>query len=226
MRTPRVLLVSKSECPLCDAAKHALEVVGAEILFALEVRRIEDDEALRAAHALEVPVVFVDGKKRFFGQVSPLLLRRELRVAAGAPPSWVKLSIAVGVLLVVGLAVALAIVPLQRRRERQRVDTTKKLLEAHAELLVRGNDPKGIHWLIDMRSRSGAPIAFCLVKRTELSGDERVIRDAWGNPIIYCQPGPVHPNGFDLYSVGPNGIDEHGGGDDIVVGGDVAPVAS
>jgi hypothetical protein len=50
----------------------------------------------------------------------------------------------------------------------------------------------------------------------------KVVLDAWGNPIRYRHPGTVHGHGWDLYSVGPDGIDDHGGGDDILVGGDIA----
>jgi glutaredoxin len=81
-RKPRVLLVTKAECPLCDDAKEALERARGKVAFELEVRSIEADEALREAHALEVPVLFIDGKKKFFGRVEPLLLARELSVAS------------------------------------------------------------------------------------------------------------------------------------------------
>jgi hypothetical protein len=50
--------------------------------------------------------------------------------------------------------------------------------------------------------------------------------DAWNHLVRYRCPGPVHRNGWDLYSLGPNGIDDRGGGDDILVGEDVAPVVS
>jgi hypothetical protein len=50
--------------------------------------------------------------------------------------------------------------------------------------------------------------------------------DGWNHPVMYRCPGPVHPHGWDLYSIGPNGIDEQGRGDDILVGEDVAEVAS
>lgn len=50
--------------------------------------------------------------------------------------------------------------------------------------------------------------------------------DAWGNRIRFRCPGVVHRRGWDLYSVGPDGIDEGGGGDDILVGEDVATVSS
>jgi prepilin-type N-terminal cleavage/methylation domain-containing protein len=46
----------------------------------------------------------------------------------------------------------------------------------------------------------------------------KVFIDAFGNPFIYKCPGVKYENGFDLYSVGPNGLDEGGtGGDDILM---------
>ncbi len=55
--------------------------------------------------------------------------------------------------------------------------------------------------------------------KRDWGGDRKV--DAWGSPIFYRCPGPVHNNGWDLISCGPNGIYEEGRGDDIVVGEDV-----
>ncbi len=49
----------------------------------------------------------------------------------------------------------------------------------------------------------------------------KVVCDGWGHPIYYRCPGPVHKNGWDLISCGPNGVYEEGGGDDIVVGEDL-----
>jgi hypothetical protein len=43
--------------------------------------------------------------------------------------------------------------------------------------------------------------------------------DLWGNYLRWACPGHIY-KGWDLYSVGPNGEDEHGAGDDIVVGDD------
>ena len=38
-------------------------------------------------------------------------------------------------------------------------------------------------------------------------------KDPWGNPYLYRFPGKHNQNGFDLYSLGPDG--KEGGGDDI-----------
>lgn len=49
--------------------------------------------------------------------------------------------------------------------------------------------------------------------------------DAWGHSLRYRSPGRVYRTGWELYSVGANGTDEEGEGDDILVG-DNCPVDS
>jgi len=39
--------------------------------------------------------------------------------------------------------------------------------------------------------------------------------DGWGRPFRYVYPGAHNIESFDLYSIGPNGTDENGNGDDI-----------
>ncbi len=45
----------------------------------------------------------------------------------------------------------------------------------------------------------------------------RYVADAWGQPIRIRTPGQVH-RCWDMWSAGPNGIDEDGRGDDIIIG--------
>ena len=59
-------------------ALDLLRAEGRRARFTLTVRDITNDPALLAEHGLEVPVVFIDGRKRFFGKVDPVLLRRAL----------------------------------------------------------------------------------------------------------------------------------------------------
>lgn len=62
-----------------------------------------------------------------------------------------------------------------------------------------------------------------------LEGAQREFRDdldGWSNALRYARPGPIHPNGWDVWSAGPNGIDERGKGDDVLTGEDVAPIRS
>ncbi|KAK1548286.1 hypothetical protein Q3G72_001779 [Acer saccharum] len=40
-----------------------------------------------------------------------------------------------------------------------------------------------------------------------------VPKDPWGNDYVYIYPGTHNPNGFDLMSYGPDGV--QGGGDDV-----------
>ncbi|MCL2645878.1 MAG: type II secretion system major pseudopilin GspG [Phycisphaerales bacterium] len=39
--------------------------------------------------------------------------------------------------------------------------------------------------------------------------------DGWGHPFFYKVPGNVNTDRYDIWSAGPNGIDENGSGDDI-----------
>jgi hypothetical protein len=45
----------------------------------------------------------------------------------------------------------------------------------------------------------------------------RTMRDMWGQELRYRCPVAGRPKGYDVYSIGPNGIDEHGAGDDVEV---------
>jgi general secretion pathway protein G len=45
--------------------------------------------------------------------------------------------------------------------------------------------------------------------------DNSLIRDSWDGPYKYVRPGTHNPRGYDLWSFGPNGRDENGGGDDV-----------
>lgn len=39
---------------------------------------------------------------------------------------------------------------------------------------------------------------------------EAVPLDPWGNPYVYRNPGKYHPDGYDLYSLGPQGKEGEG----------------
>jgi general secretion pathway protein G len=47
---------------------------------------------------------------------------------------------------------------------------------------------------------------------------KKALLDPWGHPYVYRCPGR-NGSDFDLYSIGPNGLDDNGGGDDISFGG-------
>lgn len=73
-----------------------------------------------------------------------------------------------------------------------------------------------------LRNRAGL---YSLVPKWKSSSHEDYVRDAWGRPLVlHAWSWPPRPPRDGFYSVGPNGIDEEGEGDDILV--DVADVAS
>lgn len=64
--------------------------------------------------------------------------------------------------------------------------------------------------LLTTSSKHGPYIEF---NKNELNSGKFV--DPWGNPYVYVNPG-VHNTSFvDLYSYGPDGINNNGGNDDI-----------
>ena len=120
---------------------------------------------------------------------------------------------------VLGLA-AVAVVCLieMRQRSRTRVCTRYMIGLAYdvASAAVRGSTrplalPRGDvralrAWL---ESQGAAERALAYQPRGE------VLVDEWGRPLVYRFPSKRTEGIFDLYSVGPNGVDEMGQGDDI-----------
>jgi general secretion pathway protein G len=43
---------------------------------------------------------------------------------------------------------------------------------------------------------------------------KEIPKDPWQTPYIYRCPGIKHPDSYDLYSAGPNRVDDNGSGDD------------
>jgi hypothetical protein len=118
--------------------------------------------------------------------------------------------LALAVVLALGVAAA-AVTVLVRRH--QQVAETRRRIEAMSFLLVEMFPSRTRSPVVDVRK--------ALVDLpAHLLEDACSCTDAWGRPFLFRAPGLVHPKGFDLYSTGPNGVDEGGDGDDIVGGGD------
>ncbi|HZV01327.1 MAG TPA: hypothetical protein VFF73_31735 [Planctomycetota bacterium] len=129
--------------------------------------------------------------------------------------------LAIGTLLVFALILATGIA-VHRRREAERLSETKDRLREVSDLIRK-----------DWRSRTRLRLALTTppTRSVHLYDVERGLengpfRDGWGRPFLCARPGPVHRHGWDLWSVGPNGIDEQGNGDDILVGENVADIGS
>lgn len=87
---PRITLIGRPGCHLCDDARGVIEQVAAELGVSWEERSIEDDPELRAQWADHIPVTLVDGRPHDFFRVSPDRLRAALsdpRHTRGANPS-------------------------------------------------------------------------------------------------------------------------------------------
>jgi glutaredoxin len=76
--TPRITLLSRPGCHLCDAARTVIADVAAELSVDWEDRDISDSAADLAQYADMIPVTFVDGVQHDFWRVSPARLRAAL----------------------------------------------------------------------------------------------------------------------------------------------------
>ena len=89
--------------------------------------------------------------------------------------------------------------------------TARKLRRLHALAYVyktiRGQFPSTVNWQSEL-----IPFDDPDVQSSYVILD---FMDAWGSPLRYRFPGVVNVETFDLYSTGPNGLDEGGKGDDI-----------
>ncbi len=75
---PRVVLVSKPGCHLCDAAREVIAAVTAELGEGFtEVNMLDDPELIERYGEL-IPVTFVDGAQHDYWRVSPDRLRAAL----------------------------------------------------------------------------------------------------------------------------------------------------
>lgn len=82
---PRVTVVSRVDCHLCDVAKEAVERIAAEEGVGWTSVDVDADPALLDEYSDLVPVILVDGKMHGYWRVEEDRLRAALR--RPAPPS-------------------------------------------------------------------------------------------------------------------------------------------
>jgi hypothetical protein len=87
---PRVVLVGKPGCHLCDEARVVIAAVCAETGEAFEERSVLDHPELADLYWEQIPVTLVDGVQHDYWRVDADRLRRALRGGADAPEgrSW------------------------------------------------------------------------------------------------------------------------------------------
>jgi glutaredoxin len=78
-RTPRVVLLSRPGCHLCDQARAVIARVTAELGEDYEERDIDASPADLSEYSDMIPVTFVDGVQHDFWHVSEDRLRTALR---------------------------------------------------------------------------------------------------------------------------------------------------
>jgi hypothetical protein len=75
---PRVTLIGKPGCHLCDEAREVVSRVTADLGVGWEERSILDDPALHERYWEQIPVTLVDGEQHDFWRVSEDRLRSAL----------------------------------------------------------------------------------------------------------------------------------------------------
>jgi hypothetical protein len=75
---PRVTLIGKPGCHLCDEAREIVARVTRELGVAWEERSILEDAELYERYWEQIPVTLVDGRPHDFWQVSEQRLRAAL----------------------------------------------------------------------------------------------------------------------------------------------------
>jgi glutaredoxin len=76
-----VVLYSASGCHLCEAARRVLTAARDEVGFELREVAIDGDPELEAAYREWIPVVEIDGRRRFVYYVHPDALRQAVAQA-------------------------------------------------------------------------------------------------------------------------------------------------
>ena len=80
---PRVTLIGKPGCHLCDDARAVIAEVTAELGESFAEHSVLDDPELLSRYAEEIPVTLVDGRQHDFWRVDAA----RLRAALGHPPA-------------------------------------------------------------------------------------------------------------------------------------------
>jgi len=81
MATPRVVLITKADCHLCEEARDAVGRVTAALGLEWTEEPVDNQPELRERYAEEIPVVLVDGVQRDFWKIDEIRLERVLQRA-------------------------------------------------------------------------------------------------------------------------------------------------
>jgi general secretion pathway protein G len=119
------------------------------------------------------------------------------------------------VVIIIGVLAAMVMPRLVGRSEQARVSAAKADINANLALgldlfeMDVGRYPSTEEGLSGLRTNPSSTPGW---KGPYLKKEPK---DPWGRPYIFKSPGS-HNNDYDLYSMGPNGVDDSGSSDDIV----------
>jgi glutaredoxin len=78
--SPRLTLLTRSGCHLCETAAETLTRIGAEAGLVPDVVDVDADPELQAEYGDRVPVVLLDGPEHSYFTVDVERLRRDLHL--------------------------------------------------------------------------------------------------------------------------------------------------
>jgi thiol-disulfide isomerase/thioredoxin len=70
MGSKKVILYTKTHCPLCDEAHKLLHKLQSEIPFQIELIDIYKDDSLIEKYGLMIPVVEIENEEIDYGQIA------------------------------------------------------------------------------------------------------------------------------------------------------------
>ena len=77
---PRVTLITRDGCHLCDTAREAIRRVAADLGVTWQEVDVDADTDLAGTYGDRVPVTLVDGREHGYWTVDEVRLRRDLTV--------------------------------------------------------------------------------------------------------------------------------------------------
>jgi hypothetical protein len=83
---PRLQLLTRVGCHLCEQAADVLSGIAAEAGLVPESVDVDADPELQAEYGDRVPVVLLDGREHSYFTVDAARLRRDLHLTGPAPP--------------------------------------------------------------------------------------------------------------------------------------------
>lgn len=75
---PRIVLLGRPGCHLCEDARDVVQRVAADLGVSWEERSTDDDPELAERYAEQIPVTLVDGRQHDFWRVDEARLRSAL----------------------------------------------------------------------------------------------------------------------------------------------------